>query len=800
MRDTKNLCKHALEHGGSITPLIVDSKDSKHMGLTNPSILKWEDKWLVCLRNVGYALYHTEIERDPESDRQNFPCTWGPLIYMNPEDDVVLRTTNFMCELDEDYMIKKYAKTDTSKLDVTPIWDFIGLEDARLVEWDGKLYQTGVRRDTTTNGEGRMELSTIEKSGCCEWKETERVRILPPDPRTHAQGGSYCEKNWMPILDMPFHYVKWTIPTEIVKVDPKTGTSETVALVGNEHVANKTWRGIRGDSQVVKYGDYYVALTHEVDLFRNQEEQKDTYYWHKFIVWDKEWNIKYISNEFRLTTARVEFSCGMAFDGKDFLITFGFVDHTAFLLKLPSDVFEVMVGMKEEKDLSPIQKPAQEGLLIDFIMNPKDPNICFNIAENYFNDGHYASSMGFYLRAADYATEDENLRYNARYMTTKSLSMVGHRDQWEEGMWWNVIDSDPERPEGYLALARYYEWRNNHRLTYQIAKLAVEKCKKFGRPITSNADYSHFAELELKKMKWGAKLCKFDQKKEFLLSAMKRLNEYPQPFRAMIESEAYQYCQYLNDNYNHALTYRPIDPPYPKYKGEEDHSKLRRSFKDAHTIKTNYSANFQDMFVLSTLDGKRNGRYLEIGAAEPYKGNNTALLEEWGWTGISLELNSDCVKQWEGHRKNRIIQTDALTWDYGVYIEGHYDFLQVDIEPALNSFKVLQKIPWEKASFGLISFEHDDYLDCDDIRKKSREYLKSKGYKLLVSDISPTYTLNKPKVSYEDWWYHPDHVSKAAVEVMKDVSKGNKNAINYIYNTTDGAVHTKDLDFVKVPW
>ena len=35
---------------------------------------------------------------------------------------------------------------------------------------------------------------------------------------------------------------------------------------------------------------------------------------------------------------------------------------------------------------------------------------------------------------------------------------------------------------------------------------------------------------------------------------------------------------------------------------------------------------------------------------------------------------------------------------------------------------------------------------------------------------------------------------------MKDVSDGNKNAINYIYNITDGAVHTKDQEFVKVPW
>ena len=55
-----------------------------------------------------------------------------------------------------------YHKIDTSKLDVTPIWKFIGLEDGRIVNWDDKYYAIGVRRDTTTNGQGRMEFSEFE--------------------------------------------------------------------------------------------------------------------------------------------------------------------------------------------------------------------------------------------------------------------------------------------------------------------------------------------------------------------------------------------------------------------------------------------------------------------------------------------------------------------------------------------------------------------------------------------------------------------------------------------------------------
>ena len=34
----------------------------------------------------------------------------------------------------------------------------------------------------------------------------------------------------------------------------------------------------------------------------------------------------------------------------------------------------------------------------------------------------------------------------------------------------------------------------------------------------------------------------------------------------------------------------------------------------------------QDMFVLTVLNGKTNGTYLEIGSGDPFIGSNTALL------------------------------------------------------------------------------------------------------------------------------------------------------------------------------
>ena len=86
----------------------------------------------------------------------------APLAYLNPENDLHLRTTNYFCEVTDNLEIKSFTQIDTSKLDVPPIWQFVGLEDGRLVRWNDKLYICGVRRDTTSNGEGRMEMSELE--------------------------------------------------------------------------------------------------------------------------------------------------------------------------------------------------------------------------------------------------------------------------------------------------------------------------------------------------------------------------------------------------------------------------------------------------------------------------------------------------------------------------------------------------------------------------------------------------------------------------------------------------------------
>jgi FkbM family methyltransferase len=320
----ENLSKIVIANGGSIHPLVINKELTNGYGLCNPSILINNDgKLLVNLRNTRYVLHHSEFYK-------KFQSAWsGPLQYLNPDNDITLTTYNFLCELNYDTLdITSVSKINTSKLDVKPLWEFIGLEDARLVNWDDKLLMTGVRRDTTTNGEGRMEISEIISN-----IEVSRSRIDIPKSSEYL----YCEKNWMPILDMPYHYVKWANPLEIIKVDPETNQSE---IVISKPVSDKASMNLRGGSQVLSFGDYYIALVHETFFPYNPQNNKDATYTHRILVWNKEWDLVSTSQSFNFMGGSIEFSCGMAIKGDDILISFGFQDNAAYILKLPITFFK----------------------------------------------------------------------------------------------------------------------------------------------------------------------------------------------------------------------------------------------------------------------------------------------------------------------------------------------------------------------------------------------------------------------------------------------------------------------------
>ena len=326
-----NLVKTIIkDHQGLIKPLLIPSESTLGTGICNPSILVEGDKIHLILRHVEYTLYICEGEQKYQSANQ------GPLSYYHREDKNELKTNNYYCEIDnETFEVKSNHRIDTSELDVRPIWTFIGLEDARLVKWANKYYLCGVRRDTTTNGQGRMELSEIEINDGSV-KEINRSRIEVDDK------DSYCEKNWMPILSKPFHFIKWTDPTEVVSVDLEKKHAQRISQKEKKY---NTKYDIRGGSPLIEwFDDTYLCITHEVDFtLKNENGHKNASYYHRFVVFDANYDIVFMTEPFNFMTGKIEFCIGLERYKDDILIVFGFQDNGSYLLKVKKDSLKDMI-------------------------------------------------------------------------------------------------------------------------------------------------------------------------------------------------------------------------------------------------------------------------------------------------------------------------------------------------------------------------------------------------------------------------------------------------------------------------
>lgn len=453
-----NFAKLCLTHGAIIRPLTIPLKDNVYIGTCNPSIFFDGDRLRMILRRVNYALWNSD-------NQYKFTTQYGPLWYISGDDERHLKTINYLCEITDNEITHKLI--NTTKLDKEPLWEFIGLEDARLVRWDGKLYGTGVRRDTTTNGQGRMELSELDEEG----NEISRVRIKAP-----GNDDSYCEKNWMPILDMPYHYVKWCNPVEVVKADPITGDCETVVLKEQPQdleYYNTNNMGIRGSSQVIPWGEYRIALTHMCELWVNEKSQKcGTGYFEQFIVWDKDWNIIKLSEPFKFAEFGIEFTNGLAYKDGKFYIPFALQDNFSFMLTVDEKlVSDFIFGNKKEFG----EYNLNGHVILRFFDKPSDSYTCMELGNMYYCNKDFAPAMVLYARACEYntfTTQDE--LYDCMYMCGKSIASHGKNDDAEILLWNKMIDLDMNRSEGYLMASKYYIYRNRFSEAYTFAKLAYE--------------------------------------------------------------------------------------------------------------------------------------------------------------------------------------------------------------------------------------------------------------------------------------------------------------------------------------
>ncbi len=181
----------------------------------------------------------------------------------------------------------------------------------------------------------------------------------------------------------------------------------------------------------------------------------------------------------------------------------------------------------------------------------------------------------------------------------------------------------------------------------------------------------------------------------------------------------------------------------------------------------------QEEFVLSLLNNKSNGYYVELGAFHSKNGSNTYRLEnEFDWKGVSFEIVPELHKEVSENRKNPCILGDATQFDYIKYFEENdfpkqIDYLQVDIDggydpqgyPVGNPYLSLHgliAVPLNKYRFTVITFEHDANLVLNNIamRDAQRQILDSLGYALVMRDYHEDWWVDRTAIGYSDYKHY----------------------------------------------
>lgn len=402
-------------------------------------------------------------------------------------------------------------------------------------------------------------------------------------------------------------------------------------------------------------------------------------------------------------------------------------------------------------------------LLKQYINDTRNAEICFKLGYEYEKLGQTASAAGFYLRATEFGNDTE-LNYEA--MLRMALCFEKQGDRWFmiKGLILRAISLLPNRPEGHNLLARTYERCREWQEGYTSAVIGKNIGWDDANSIT-DLEYPGEWAFDFQKAVCAWWIGLFDESIYTMRTLIKRTDLWGS-YKTAIQNNLNQY----GNNWKEPSIYT-----------DTQFNKLRFKFEGSHLVKRNYSQSYQDLFVLMALNGKEFGSWIEIGCAHPTYGNNTKLLEEFGWEGVSIDIDTNVVENWKDSRTTIPYCTDAtkVNWDnqpiWGLH--NITDYLQIDVDPPHISYEVLLKIPFWKHKFRVITFEHDFYADeTGDIREKSRKYLKSFGYELIVNDIA----VNEYD-SYEDWWVHPDLVDQKIIKLLKSNTEINP-ANKYIFS------------------
>lgn len=274
----------------------------------NPSIAKDGDGFRVIVRTVNYRL----------KENGYWLC--------HPPGGA--QTINWLLHLDRDLQTLRADRIDDRDVIAREPRAGNGLEDARSFRWrNGWWFSASAVRFMPAGFWSTFD-NTYSTICICRLGEDNRVT------ETHfieSPLRQEKEKNWMPAVDGDALKLIYRIsPLQIVDVaDDGQGSLRSLG------VRSSRIDGWSGSSQLAGYRNGWLCVVHN-----RIEKGKCLYYEHAFVELSRDFKILRVSRPWYFDERTVEFCAGLCVTADSVILSYGYMDREARLLRLPLRIVE----------------------------------------------------------------------------------------------------------------------------------------------------------------------------------------------------------------------------------------------------------------------------------------------------------------------------------------------------------------------------------------------------------------------------------------------------------------------------
>ena len=163
-----------------------------------------------------------------------------------------------------------------------------------------------------------------------------------------------------------------------------------------------------------------------------------------------------------------------------------------------------------------------------------------------------------------------------------------------------------------------------------------------------------------------------------------------------------------------------------------------------------YSQLSSEYLVDEFFESKKEGTFLDVGCAAPFKINNTAFLEKnYDWRGVAVDISphetsewitdSPYEEDWSLRSNTHVYEANALEFDYATAFEKAnmpdvIDYLSIDLDTIENNCIMCEKLLSSK-EFRMVQLETDEFRlqNPKEVLSAIHQTFKRFGYEYFVT-------------------------------------------------------------------